>query len=174
MTRINRRQFPSLSLVFLLFTFPAFAASAPGHGLWVWKTSTVLDAPHAAAKLRDFCKAQDINEVYVSVSAKDGTSEDGHLTELIAHLHHATIRVEALLSSTDADEAGKPREKHDRADEVMSSFATTAFPQRQFLLGLKAREGTAIVKQSATRNRFSKMRFPDTGIWPCRMAFADN
>jgi hypothetical protein len=36
------------------------------------------------------------------------------------------------------------------------------------------REGTAIVKQSATRNRFSKMRFPDTGIWPCRMAFADN
>ena len=89
-------------------------------------------------------------------------------------LHHANIRVEALLSSTDADEAGKPREKHDRADEVMSSFATTAFPQRQFLLGLKAREGTAIVKQSATRNRFSKMRFPDTGIWPCRMAFADN
>jgi hypothetical protein len=111
MTRINRRQFPSLLLVFLLFTFPAFAASAPVHGLWVWKSSTVLAAPHAAAKLRDFCKAQDINEVYVSVSAKDGTSEDGHFTELIAHLHHANIRVEALLSNTDADEAGKPREK---------------------------------------------------------------
>jgi hypothetical protein len=111
MTRIDRRRFPSLLLVFLLFTFPAFAASAPGHGLWVWKTSTVLAAPHAAAKLRDFCKAQDINEVYVSVSAKDGTSEDGHFTELIAHLHHADIRVEALLSNTDADQAGKPREK---------------------------------------------------------------
>src|SRR5580704_4447247 len=111
MTRINRRPFPSLLRVFLLFTFPAFAASAPGHGLWVWKTSTVLAAPHAAARLRDFCKAQDINEVYVSFSAKDGTSEDAHLTELIAHLHHANIRVEALLSSTDADEAGKPREK---------------------------------------------------------------
>ncbi len=111
MTRINRRQFPSLLLVFLLFTFPAFASSAPRHGLWVWKTSTVLAAPHAAARLRDFCKAQDINEVYVSFSAKDGTSEDAHLTELIAHLHHANIRVEALLSSTDADEAGKPREK---------------------------------------------------------------
>jgi hypothetical protein len=111
MTRINRRQFPSLLPVFLLFTLPAFAASAPVHGLWVWKTSAVLDAPHAAAKLRDFCKTQDINEVYVSVSAKDGTSEDGHFTELIAHLHHANIRVEALLSSTDADEAGKPREE---------------------------------------------------------------
>src|SRR6204780_1049173 len=111
MTRISRRQFPSLLLVFLLFPFPAFAASAPGHGLWVWKTSTVLAAPHAAARLRDFCKAQDINEVYVSFSAKDGTSEDAQLTELIAHLHHANIRVEALLSSTDADEAGKPREK---------------------------------------------------------------
>jgi hypothetical protein len=104
-------QFPSLVLAFLLCAFPAFAASAPVHGLWVWKTSAVLDAPHGAAKLRDFCRAQDINEVYVSFSAKDGTSEDKHLTDLIARLHRANIRVEALLSSTDADEAGKPREK---------------------------------------------------------------
>jgi hypothetical protein len=104
-------RFPSLLLAFLLCTFFAFAADPPVHGLWVWKTPTVLDAPHAAARLRDFCKSQDINEVYVSVSAKDGTSEDAHLTDLIARLHRAGIRVEALLSSTDADEAGKPREK---------------------------------------------------------------
>src|ERR1700678_3678451 len=109
--RLDRRRFPSLLLAFLLFTFPAFAASAPPHGLWVWKTSTVLDAPHAVASLRDFCKAQDINEVYISFSAKDVASEDKRLTDLIARLHHPNIRVEALLSSTDADEAGKPREK---------------------------------------------------------------
>jgi hypothetical protein len=104
-------RFPSLLLAFLLCTFSTFAASAPVHGLWVWKTSTVLDETHAAAKLREFCKAQDINEVYVSFSAKDGASEDGRLTDLIARLHRANIRVEALLSSTDADEAGKAREK---------------------------------------------------------------
>lgn len=71
----------------------------------------MLDETHGAAKLREFCKAQDINEVYVSFSAKDGASEDGRLTDLIARLHRANIRVEALLSSTDADEAGKAREK---------------------------------------------------------------
>jgi hypothetical protein len=109
--RIDRRRFPLLLLVFFLRAFPAAAAGAPVHGLWVWKTSTVLNAPHSAAKLRDFCQAQEINEVYVSVSAKDGTSEDARLTDLIARLHRANIRVEALLSSTDADEAGKPREK---------------------------------------------------------------
>jgi hypothetical protein len=104
------RQFPSLVLAFLC-AFPAVAASAPVHGLWVWKTSSVLAAPHGAAKLRDFCRAQEINEVYVSFSAKDGTSEDKRLADLIARLHRANIRTEALLSSTDADEAGKPREK---------------------------------------------------------------
>jgi len=109
--RINPRRFPFLLLAFLLSAFPAVAASSPVHGLWVWKTSTVLNAPHGDANLRDFCKSQDINEVYVSVSVKDGSSEDKHLTELIARLHRADIRVEALLSSADADEGGKPREK---------------------------------------------------------------
>jgi hypothetical protein len=105
------RRFPSLPLAFLFFTLPAFAASSPVRGLWVWKTSTVLDAPHAAAKLRDFCQSQGINEVYVSFSAKDAASEDRLLADLIARLHRNNIRVEALLSSTDADEGGKPREK---------------------------------------------------------------
>lgn len=111
MIRITPRRLPALLLPVLLCVMPAFAAGSPVHGLWVWKTSTVLDAPHGAANLRDFCQAQDINEVYVSFSAKDVTSEDGHLNDLIARLHRANIRVEALLSSTDADEAGKPREK---------------------------------------------------------------
>ncbi len=109
MKRICRS--PFLLLAFLLCAFPAFAAGSPVHGLWVWKTSAVLDAPHGAVKLRDFCQAQDINEVYVSFSAKDGSPEEGQLTGLIARLHRVNIRVEALLSSNDADEAGKAREK---------------------------------------------------------------
>jgi hypothetical protein len=81
------------------------------HGLWVWKSLTVLGAPGGAQHLRDFCKEQDINEVYVSVSAKSEAEEDRQLADLIGMLHHSGIRVEALLSSEDADEPGKHREK---------------------------------------------------------------
>jgi hypothetical protein len=41
------------------------------HGLWVWKTPSVLQTPRAAESLRDFCRSAGINEVYVSVSAHD-------------------------------------------------------------------------------------------------------
>lgn len=90
-------------------------SSAPVHGLWVWRTPAVLGAPHGAEKLQKFCRAQGINEVYVSVSAKDGISrdhlgEEAHLADLIARMHRSEIRVEALLSSADADEVGKHRE----------------------------------------------------------------
>lgn len=81
------------------------------HGLWVWKSADVLAEPRSADILRDFCKSQGINEVYVSVSTKNEASEEIRLAHTIALLHRSNIRVEALLSSTDADEPGKHRDK---------------------------------------------------------------
>ena len=55
------------------FAASAFAQAAtpvPVHGLWVWKSPTVLEAPGGAEALRDFCKSQGINEVYVSISGQ--------------------------------------------------------------------------------------------------------
>ncbi len=40
------------------------------HGLWVWKSQSVLEAPNSARALRQFCEAQNINDVYVSVAAE--------------------------------------------------------------------------------------------------------
>jgi hypothetical protein len=108
------RTAPGLVLFLTLFA-ALFTTSAqqPVHGLWIWKTPTVLAAPHAADTLRDFCRTEHINEVYVafSAAAKAGPSGEDQLTGLIRVLHKSNIRVEALLSSTDADEPGKPREK---------------------------------------------------------------
>jgi hypothetical protein len=98
------------------------AAQAPGvvHGLWVWKSPDVLNAPRGTERLRDFCKSQGINEVYVSYSAVTAPAEGDVFKQLIGLLHRADIRVEALLSSTDADEAGKHREKLlDRVNQVI-------------------------------------------------------
>ncbi len=52
------------------FSLSAFAGAAPSliHGLWVWKSPTVLEAPRGAEALGDFCKSEAINKVYVSVS----------------------------------------------------------------------------------------------------------
>jgi hypothetical protein len=98
-----------------LGAFPPSASAAdsqaPVHGLWVWKSSSVSEAPHAAESLRDFCKSQGINEVYVSVSAQHDSSDDARLAHLITLLHRSSIRVEALLSSADADEPGEHRDK---------------------------------------------------------------
>jgi hypothetical protein len=90
--------------------FTAFAAGEV-HGLWVWKTSSVLEAPQGAENLRDFCQSQGINEVYVSISTRDDDAEESRLAHVIELLHRSSIRVEALLSSEDADEAGKHRDK---------------------------------------------------------------
>jgi len=91
---------------------PAMAqdVSLPVHGLWVWKSPTVLAAPHAAEALRDFCRAGSINEVYISVPREVDGEEEGRLVRAITVLHAAHIRVEALLSSTEADEPGKHRD----------------------------------------------------------------
>jgi hypothetical protein len=102
-----------LSVLCLVISLPpsAYATQIRVHGLWVWKSVTVLEAPGGAEKLWNFCKSEDINEVYVSVSARSEASEEAKLVHLIALLHRSNIRVEALLSSTDADEPGKYREK---------------------------------------------------------------
>ena len=80
------------------------------HGLWVWKSPRILAAPHGAERLSDFCSSEGINEVYVSVSARRERSEENQLAHLITLLHRSNVRVEALLSSTDADEPGNYRE----------------------------------------------------------------
>jgi hypothetical protein len=60
--------------------------------------------------LRDFCRSQGINEIYISVSEKGDAAWENHITHLIDLMHRSNIRVEALLSSEDADEPGKHRE----------------------------------------------------------------
>jgi len=102
----------ALPVMFWASLFPAFAGSAPTpiHGLWVWKSPTVIGTPGEADALRDFCVSEGVNEVYVSVPARGGPSQERQMTELIALLHGSNIRVEALLSSTDADEVGKHRD----------------------------------------------------------------
>jgi len=87
------------------------APSGLVHGLWVWKSATVLEAPRGAEALRDFCRAEGINEVYVSYSANTSPAEEAALAHLIGLLHGGKIHAEALLSSADADEPGKHREK---------------------------------------------------------------
>jgi len=81
------------------------------HGLWVWKGPSVVESPNGAELLGDFCRSNDINEIYISVSAHGDTSPDDRFAHLIDLLHRSNIRVEALLSSENADELGKHREK---------------------------------------------------------------
>jgi hypothetical protein len=95
----------------LIAAAPAAAVAAQRiHGLWVWKAATVLEAPQGAERLRDFCRAQGITEVYLSVFSHGVLPGSAALAASIELLHRADVRVEALLSSTDADEPGKHRE----------------------------------------------------------------
>jgi hypothetical protein len=96
------------------------AQDAPSlvHGLWIWSTTSIVNTPERAAAVRDFCQSQSINEVYASFSAgagaakpSGGAPDSRPIANLIAILHQSSIRVEALLSSTDADEPGEHREK---------------------------------------------------------------
>jgi hypothetical protein len=100
----------TLGLAALLAAAMAAAAQAPVHGLWVWKSPEVLAAPRGAEKLSEFCKTEGITEVYLSISAKSFESEKPALAHAIAVLHREGVRVEALLSSTEADEPGQHRE----------------------------------------------------------------
>ena len=85
------------------------AAEAPVHGLWIWQSATVLQAPQAAQAIRNFCASAAITEIYVSVPAHTEPLEELQLKQLIERMHESNVRVEALLSSTTADEPGAPR-----------------------------------------------------------------
>jgi len=91
------------------FLFAAGQNGGPAHGMWVWKGPSVAADASGAEQLRDFCRAQGVNEIYISIA--HDKSADEQFARLIELMHKANIRVEALLSSTDADEAGTPREK---------------------------------------------------------------
>jgi hypothetical protein len=86
------------------------APTSPVHGMWVWKSPEVLEAPHGAEALLKFCQSQGINEVYISISERSESAEESRLVHLIGLLHRSNVRAEALISSVDADEPGKHRE----------------------------------------------------------------
>jgi hypothetical protein len=125
---MKRMHIAGLSVLILGVVRPAIPLAEPTaqsaqafvHGLWVWKSPEVLKAPQGAERLRDFCKTLGINEVYVSFSAAGAPAEESDFARLIRHMHKVGIRVEALISSTDADERGKHREKLlDHVNEVI-------------------------------------------------------
>ena len=91
---------------------PERSAGRQVHGIWVWKSSSVLKAPASIEALLGFCQSGGINEVYISTS-EELSVESGRtrITDVIALFHQSNIRVDALLSSTNADMPGKPREK---------------------------------------------------------------
>lgn len=82
------------------------------HGVWVWRTPILLDLPARGEALRDFCRSNQINEVYLSFTSQNTAApEQQEIAKLIELLHKSHIRVEALLSSADADQAGTHRDK---------------------------------------------------------------
>jgi hypothetical protein len=89
----------------------ALEPQPPVHGLWVWKSASVLGAPQGVSALRQFCQSAGISEIYVSFPARADGREETQLANLILALHDSRRRVEALISSLDADEPGAPRAK---------------------------------------------------------------
>ena len=78
----------------------------------MWRTPILLDLPARGEALRDFCRSNQINEVYLSFTSQNSAEpEQQEIGKLIELLHKSHIRVEALLSSADADEPGKHRDK---------------------------------------------------------------
>jgi hypothetical protein len=97
-------------------------AAELSHGIWVWHGSAVLAAVDGAAKLRDYCRTRGIDEVYVAVSEHGKIVLDRKTIDAIHLLHAANIRVEALLSSDSADEAGRHRDKLITQVQAIAAF----------------------------------------------------
>jgi hypothetical protein len=114
-TPITRRHITGCTLVIsllgLLGNPLARAADEPVHGLWVWKGPSVVGEASRVAALRNFCSSHGINEVYVSVTTEGVPQLQMQFAKLNELLHRAHVRVEALLSSENADEPGKHRLK---------------------------------------------------------------
>ena len=109
-----RRRLRLLSATLIIsLAAPAWAARAeePVHGLWIWKASALLQSAQAAPAIRSFCQGEAINEVYLSVATQYSALDELRIAQLLALLHQSDIRVEALLSSVDADEIGAARTK---------------------------------------------------------------
>jgi hypothetical protein len=118
----------------LLGTLPPPAAAAdptPVHAMWVWKSPTVLAQPNAAENLREFCQSNGINEIYISVSGSMDADGQSRLDHLIGVLHASNIRVDALFSSTDADEGGAHLEKLLGEVSAIAIF-NQKYPREQF------------------------------------------
>jgi hypothetical protein len=112
---------------------PSASAAAPPfvHALWVWKSPAVLAQPNAAQNLLAFCQSNGINEIYISVNGSmDATGQD-RLDRLIAILHGASVRVDALFSSTDADEGGVHLQKLLTEVQAIETF-NQKHPQLKF------------------------------------------
>jgi hypothetical protein len=91
---------------------PAHAQDAPVHGMWIRKTPILLDLPSRGEALRNFCRDHQINEIYLAFTSQNGGSaEEQEIEKLIELLHRSHIRVEALLSSPDADQPGEHRDQ---------------------------------------------------------------
>jgi hypothetical protein len=164
---------PAPALVALLAGLLLEALALPGtageaqraHGLWVWKGPAILTAPQGAERLRDFCHTQGINEVYISLLSEGRVADPAALSRLIESLHAQQVRVEALLSSTDADQPGRHRDAllahvhaiigfnqqhpHERIDGIHLDIEPQQRPENKgagnlrFLPGLVAAYGAA-------------------------------
>jgi hypothetical protein len=97
----------------LLGTLCALSSAAAdlNHGLWVWHGPRVLAQAGAAQRLRDYCRARGIDEIYLAVTEHGNLTLDRGVIEAVEALRGAGIHVEALLSSDSADVAGPHRDK---------------------------------------------------------------
>jgi hypothetical protein len=101
------------------------------HAIWVWKGPAVLALPKAAENLKSFCLSNNIGEVYLSVNGSMDVAGQGRLDHFIGVLHGARIRVDALFSSTDADEGGAHLQKLLSEVSAIESF-NQAHPRDRF------------------------------------------
>jgi hypothetical protein len=99
---------------FLVLALSASSPASPAnpvHGLWVWKGPAILHDERDDQKLMAFCRAHAITEVYLAISSHHVMMSDRRIVDVINRLHGGNIRVETLLSSEDADEPGRHRDK---------------------------------------------------------------
>jgi hypothetical protein len=81
------------------------------HGLWVWHATAIIASGAESERLRAFALSEHINEVYLSVLNHGELADPRGACSVLNSLHHSQIRTEALLSSTNADEPGKHRQR---------------------------------------------------------------
>jgi hypothetical protein len=104
---------PLPAVLLAMLGLPTQAASPQGavHGLWVWKSESVLEAPEGAQALRAFCKSAGVSEIYLSFPPRVDRGAEMQFARLVSMLHDSGVRTEALISSTNGDESGAPRAK---------------------------------------------------------------